>query len=267
VANEFSFTKYEYPNLQRGAIVEVTLQGGGANVRLMDSHNFNAYKAGRSHRYVGGGLIQRSPHRMQVPRSGRWFVTVDVIGLRNGTRSSVRIIPPPLPPARQGLSGGSLADIRHEAPPALEDDAQVWDVFVSHASEDKAAVARPLADALKQLGVTVWLDDFELRIGDSLRRKIDRGLGRSRFGVVVISRSFFAKGWPQYELDGLISRSVSGEQTLLPVWHEITKSEVMDQSPSLVDKIARSTSQFTIDEIAREIADVIHEDRDSGYLD
>jgi hypothetical protein len=52
---------------------------------------------------------------------------------------------------------------------------------------------------------------------------------------VVLSRSFFAKGWPQYELDGIVSRSVSGEQTLLPLWHEITKAEIQQYSPSLVD--------------------------------
>ena len=78
-----------------------------------------------------------------------------------------------------------------------------------------------------------------------------------------MSRSFFAKGWPQYELDGIVSRAVSGQRTLLPIWHEITKDEVMAQSPSLVDKIARSTAQFTIDEIAREIAEVIHPDTET----
>ncbi len=256
------YTQYEFAHLKRGATVEVTLRGSAANVRLMDSQNFNAYKAGRQHRYVGG-LVKQSPYRIAVPRDGRWYVTVDMNGLRGSTQSSVRVIPPPLPTARQGLSGGSLADIRHEEPPPVADDAQVWDVFVSHASEDKVAVARPLTDALKELGISVWLDDFELRIGDSLRRKIDRGLARSRFGVVVMSRSFFAKGWPQYELDGIVSRAVSGQQTLLPIWHEITKDEVMAQSPSLVDKIARSTAQFTIDEIAREIAEVIHPDTET----
>lgn len=257
VASGVPFTKYEFPHLRRGAVVEVTLRGSAANVRLMDSQNFNAYKAGRQHKYIGG-LVTRSPYRAAVPRDGRWYVTVDTVGLRGSTRSSVRIIPPPLPPARQGMSGGSLSDIRHEEPPLVEDDSQVWDVFISHASEDKASVVRPLTDALRELDVSVWLDEFELRIGDSLRRKIDRGLARSRFGVVVMSRSFFAKGWPQYELDGIVSRSVSGQQTLLPIWHEITKDEVMAQSPSLVDKIARSTSQYTIGEIAQEIADLIH---------
>jgi hypothetical protein len=137
------------------------------------------------------------------------------------------------------------------------DEQQVWDVFISHASEDKIAVARPLAEHLRERDLTVWLDDFELRIGDNLRRKIDAGLAGSRFGVVILSRSFFAKGWPQYELDGLVTRQVSGEQSLLPIWHDITKDEVKAQSPSLADKIARNTAQYTIEEIAHEIADVV----------
>jgi len=99
--------------------------------------------------------------------------------------------------------------------------------------------------------------DIGRRLGEAIRRKIDAGLAGSRFGVVILSRSFFAKGWPQYELDGLVTRQVSGEQSLLPIWHDITKDEVKAQSPSLADKIARSTAQYTIEEIAHEIADLV----------
>lgn len=74
------------------------------------------------------------------------------------------------------------------APPA-------HDVFIAHASEDKGAVAHPLAQALKRRGWTVWLDDLELTVGDSLTGLIDQGLARSRFGVVVLSPEFFAKRW------------------------------------------------------------------------
>jgi hypothetical protein len=248
------FTKYDLGQLKKGSTVVVTLTSG-ANVRLMDYSNLQAYRNGRQHRYHGG-LVDRSPYRIPVPHDGTWYLTVDVVGLRNGTRSSVQVDPPrtPLPRA---TGSDSLTGIRHELSPSTDLHEGVWDVFVSHASEDKASVARPLALALESHGVSVWLDDFELRIGDSLRRKIDHGLARSRFGVVVFSKSFFAKGWPQYELDGIVSRSVSGEQTLLPIWHEITKDEVMAQTPSLVDKIARSTAQYTIDEIAAEIAAVV----------
>lgn len=134
-----------------------------------------------------------------------------------------------------------------------------YDVFISHAAEDKDDVARPLAEALRNNGLTVWYDEFELRIGDSLRRKIDKGIANSNFGVIVISRDFINKGWTNYELDGLITRSVNGEQTMLPVWHNITKREVINYSPSLADKLARSTTDFTVEEIADEITDLIQE--------
>lgn len=140
-----------------------------------------------------------------------------------------------------------------------DDYEKEYDVFISHASEDKDDVARPLTEALRNNGLTVWYDEFELRIGDSLRRKIDKGIANSNFGVIVISRDFINKGWTNYELDGLITRAVNGEQTMLPVWHNITKREVINYSPSLADKLARSTTDFTVEEIADEIADLIQE--------
>jgi len=103
----------------------------------------------------------------------------------------------------------------------------------------------------------VWYDEFELRIGDSLRRKIDQGLANSRFGIVIISKDFIKKGWTQYELDGIITKAVSGEQIILPIWHNITKREVIDFSPSLADKVARNTAANTVEEIAEEIAELI----------
>lgn len=140
-----------------------------------------------------------------------------------------------------------------------DDYEKEYDVFISHASEDKDEVARPLAEALRNNGLSVWYDEFELRIGDSLRRKIDKGIANSNFGVIVISRDFISKGWTNYELDGLVTRAVNGEQTMLPVWHNVTKREVLNYSPSLVDKLARSTTDFTVEEIADEIADLIRE--------
>lgn len=145
------------------------------------------------------------------------------------------------------------------APFIHEDYEKEYDVFISHASEDKDSVARPLAEALRSNGISVWYDEFELRIGDSLRRKIDKGIANSNFGVIVISRDFIHKGWTNYELDGLITRAVNGEQVMLPIWHNVTKREVIDYSPSLADKLARNTTDFTIEEIADEIADLIHE--------
>ena len=82
-------------------------------------------------------------------------------------------------------------------------------------------------------------------------------MANSLFGIVVLSKAFIRKGWTNYELDGIITKSVSDEQVLLPIWHNLTKKEVLDYSPSLADKVARNTSSFTVEEIASEIAEVI----------
>lgn len=137
---------------------------------------------------------------------------------------------------------------------------QTWDVFISHASEDKEEVAIPLRNSLVALGISVWLDKSELVVGDSLRRKIDQGIRSSRFGIVVLSKQFFAKEWTNHELDGLVVRTVAGEQSLLPIWHGITATDVRSYSPSLADKVALATDSTTIEEMASQIARVIRGD-------
>ena len=259
-----NFTHYNLGHVSSGNVVEVTLQGSAANVRLMNSSNFNSYKAGRRHQYHGG-LAKRSPVRLRVPSSGIWHVAIDMQGLSGTARSRVQVIPgealKPLP----AINETPLRDIptlvrntKNSLVPAIEaPDGRVFDVFISHASEDKKEVVRPLSTALQAAGLSVWYDELELRIGDSLRRKIDKGLANSRFGVVILSRAFFGRGWPEYELDGLVTRAVSGEQILLPIWHNVSKREVMSYSPSLADRLARSTTTHTVEEIAAEIVDVI----------
>ena len=118
-----------------------------------------------------------------------------------------------------------------------------FDVFLSHASEDKDAIARPLYDELTAAGVTVWFDEAVLHLGDSLRRKIDEGLARCNYGIIIISRSFLSKEWPQRELDGLAAREVAGGKTIiLPIWHDIDKATIIQKSPTLADRLAaRST--------------------------
>jgi hypothetical protein len=117
------------------------------------------------------------------------------------------------------------------------------DVFLSHASEDKASVARPLAQALETRGWSVWLDELELQIGDSLHGHLDRALSRSRFGVVVLSQAFLDKRWTQRELAALAAREVStGDKVILPVWHEITHEELAARSPLMADRLGASTS-------------------------
>jgi len=134
----------------------------------------------------------------------------------------------------------------------------LYDVFICHASEDKESFVRPLAEALKEKNVEVWYDEFSLKLGDSIRQSLDRGLLQSRFGVVVLSKNFFNKAWPKYELDGLAEREMTGrDKVILPIWHDITHADIMKYSPSLAGRKAVSSSQG-IDKVISEILDVIH---------
>ncbi|MFT4248867.1 MAG: toll/interleukin-1 receptor domain-containing protein [Pseudomonas sp.] len=117
-----------------------------------------------------------------------------------------------------------------------------WDAFLSHASEDKSTVARPLANELANHRLHVWLDECEIVPGESIRAKIDEGLSKSRFGVVLISSAFLAKRWTQAELGGIFAREVSQKHVLVPVWHNVAHSELVAISPLLADRFALNTS-------------------------
>lgn len=97
---------------------------------------------------------------------------------------------------------------------------------------------------MKAAGLKVWYDDFELRVGDSLRKKIDEGLGKSRYGIVVLSPNFFDRPWPQAELDGLAGRqNAEGRNVILPVLHNITIDQVREKSPTLAGLVAVSSDR------------------------
>ena len=85
------------------------------------------------------------------------------------------------------------------------------DTFICHASEDKEAIARPIHKALAEVGAYAWLDESEIRLGHSIRQKIDEGLANCRSATVILSRPFFAKNWPQYEMDGIVGRQMQRE--------------------------------------------------------
>ena len=119
---------------------------------------------------------------------------------------------------------------------------EMRDVFISHASEDKAEIARPLAEALTQRGLSVWFDEYELTLGDRLRRKIEEGLRVSRYGVTILSENFFRKKWPQEELDALFALETESKK-ILPVWHRLSADDIANYAPLLVDRLAISSEK------------------------
>jgi hypothetical protein len=131
-----------------------------------------------------------------------------------------------------------------------------WDAFICHASEDKKDFADPFARQLRDSGLTVWYDVFSLKVGDSLRRKIDEGLTKSRYGIVVLSKHFFTKEWPQNELDGLMSREIAGTKVILPIWHNITAEEVRQHSPILAGRVA-ARSEHGLEKVIAEVREAM----------
>ena len=137
-----------------------------------------------------------------------------------------------------------------------------YDVFVSHAWEDKEGFVDEFVAELEKLDIKVWYDKQRIKWGDSMRARIDDGLKKSKFGIAVISPDYIAEGkyWTKAELDGLFQlESVNGKM-LLPIWHNITKQQVMNYSPIIASKLAMTTASMTAEEIAKEMQSLLSEE-------
>ncbi len=147
----------------------------------------------------------------------------------------------PIPPSSKGnssMSFGSQGEKRMPTAKHSNDSGKQYDFFLSHASEDKDDIARPLYEELCMNGFTVWFDEAELTLGDSLRGKIDEGLTQCSYGIVILSHNFFAKNWTQLELDALVSiETIKGEKAILPIWHNLDQNDITKYSPILAGKL------------------------------
>ncbi len=145
--------------------------------------------------------------------------------------------------------------LQQHIPAGNDEDMEEYDVFISHACEDKEAFVDEFVAELSALEIKVWYDKQQMAWGDSMRAKIDKGLAKSKFGVAVISPNYIADGkyWTKAELDGLFQlESVNGKM-LLPIWHNITKKEVIEYSPIVAGRLAMTTASMTPKEIANEL--------------
>lgn len=127
------------------------------------------------------------------------------------------------------------------------------DLFISHASEDKKDFVRPLVEALIREGVSVWYDEYEMTIGSDLVKSINEGLCRSRYGVVVMSPNFFnaKKKWPDREVGALLAlEDADGHARVLPIWHQVDKNEVAKHNPLLLRLLAWKSADHTPEKLA-----------------
>ncbi|HCW50215.1 MAG TPA: hypothetical protein DGP25_09680 [Brevundimonas sp.] len=134
-----------------------------------------------------------------------------------------------------------------------EGQSTPYDFFVSHATADKKDFVDGLVSRAEAAGLQVWYDSSELVWGDSIRQKIDDGLRRSYFGVVVLSPNFFDRPWTQYELDAIVQRDLSGSGRLLPIWHRLSQDDVVRIAPSLAGRLALPTSTYSTEQIVGEL--------------
>lgn len=140
-----------------------------------------------------------------------------------------------------------------------------YDLFISHASEDKDFV-RPLVEQLERLGLNVWYDETALKIGDSLSSSIDKGLASAKYGVIILSANFFNKNWPKYELSGLKARQINGEQVILPIWHNVTLREILSFSPPLADMLAFDSGKLSLEEMAETLFQTVNSENYSRWF-
>lgn len=133
-----------------------------------------------------------------------------------------------------------------------------WNAFISHASEDKDSFVRELYQTLTNLGLSIWYDEFTLKVGDSLSKSIDNGLLNSDYGIMIISQSFLNKGWPDYEYRSLLSKEIGNKPVILPVWYNVTRENVSQYSLYLADKFAISASDKTINQVALKLLEVLN---------
>jgi hypothetical protein len=154
---------------------------------------------------------------------------------------------------RKLLSNGGPEIPLPSPPPALltrDGVAKEFDVFIAHSSVDKPYVV-PLVSALEAAGISVWFDKTTMEWGDNLRSEIDRGLAACRYGIVVFSKAFLKKRkWTEHELNALFAREEPGEKVILPIWHGITRDDLIEYSPAFADRLAK-------DSITDGLADIV----------
>ncbi|OHY30692.1 TIR domain protein [Streptococcus parauberis] len=134
--------------------------------------------------------------------------------------------------------------------------ADLKDIFLCHAWEDRKTTAKNLTDLLVENGTSVWFSENEVLLGTNLLREIDKGLAASRVGIVLVTTSFLKRtqgnGIADKELSALLSRD-----QLIPVLDGVTFEELYDVSPLLASRSGLNTSEETMEDIANKLSEVV----------
>jgi len=121
----------------------------------------------------------------------------------------------------------------------LKNEKEVPLAFISHDFRDKEEIASKIALDLVKMNCPVWYDEYSLRVGDSLRETIEKGLKECRKCILILSPNFLSnEGWTKTEFNSIFTREIIEKKNLiLPIWCDITKRELFDYSPILADRV------------------------------
>ena len=157
---------------------------------------------------------------------------------------------------RERSSPASLT--RHQLRLGVPMASRPFDVFVAYSAKDSSELAERLAGALDAHEIKVWLDKEQVHVGDDLFEKINEGMNQSRYGLVILSPTFFNSDWPTRELNALLKRERDGWQAILPIWHGVSELEVLEHAPSLASKFAIGSKDESVEELATAVAAIAH---------
>lgn len=254
------FIRYDLGDLKEGHIVEVTLRGSAANVQLLDDEGFQSYKGRKPYRYVGG-LATVSPIYLQVPHSSHWNLIIDMRGLIGTVDCSVKLMQTPPASMRTLMTqimynNGIESKVITKWPVPAKDDK--YDVFITYVIEDWKKVVLPLSHSLAQTGLSVGVNEFEVKGGRPLLDSLNDGLASCRYGILVLSKSMLLKRWRNAVWESATERILSSKKPIFVIWHDVTESDVIYEcGEELAKKPARWTGSSSIESIASEIAGFI----------
>jgi hypothetical protein len=130
------------------------------------------------------------------------------------------------------------------------------DVFLCHAWDDRGGTAKELHDQLESRGVSVWFSEKDVALGTPLLREIDRGLAKSRVGIVLVTpallRRLAAEGIADKELSALLARDL-----LVPIVHDTTYEALREVSPLLGSRSGLSTAEESMANVAAKLAELV----------
>lgn len=253
----FNYLWWDLDFLKAGQVVKVHI-ATLVNVKLLTYDNFTRYKNGGRYQFHGG-IADKTPCEIEVPYGGEWILVVDLTEPYTALFGYMKVnhIEIEAPKSSSMIQPQTIAIPPKEA--TGKETTETYDVFLSHATEDKDTVAIPIKKELEKLGLTVWIDVDKANDLSTmgLRKEIDSAIYNSKYAVIVLSPDYIRKAWTNREFDGITSMEMAKKQTLLCVWHNVTLNAVLEYSPPLANKFARETEKYATNEIANAFASII----------